>query len=129
MLTPDIAPRIHEYIAGIVRTISGTPVIVGGTDDHVHVLACLDKTSALSDILRIIKSNSSKWMHETYPEMKDFAWQEGYGAFTVSVTGIDQIRRYIEKQLAHHRTVTFQEEFLEFLARHNIPYDDRYIWK
>jgi len=128
-LTPDIAARIHEYIAGIIRAISGVPIIVGGPADHTHILTRLDKASAISGALRTIKANSSKWIHETFPTMKDFSWQDGYGAFSVSIAELGTIQRYIENQAVHHRTVTFQEEFLEFLKRHNVEYDERYIWK
>jgi len=129
VLSPDIAPRIYEYIAGVIRVIGGVPIIVGGAVDHMHVLARLDKAYTVSNAVRRMKAGSSKWIHETFPDMKDFAWQEGYGAFSISVTGIDRTKRYIENQVVHHQTVTFQEELLEFLKRHNIPYDEAYIWK
>jgi REP element-mobilizing transposase RayT len=129
LLTPEIAPRVCEYIAGIVRRINGVPIIDGGTADHTHILCGLHQTLAISEALRHIKAGSSQWIHETFPAMADFAWQEGYGAFSVGVTGIERTKRYIENQDVHHQTATFQEEFLEFLARHDIPYDERYIWK
>ena len=129
VLVPEIAHRTHEYISGIIRTIGGVPIIVGGTADHVHVLARLDKVLAISDALRNIKAGSSKWIHETFPGMRDFAWQEGYGAFSVSISALNRTKRYIESQEAHHRTVTFEEEFMKFLTLHDIPYNERYLWK
>jgi REP element-mobilizing transposase RayT len=84
---------------------------------------------AVSDVLREVKSNSSKWVHETFPEMRSFGWQEGYGAFTVSYSNIDQVRLYIERQEEHHQQVSFQDEFIRFLERHGIEYNPEYIWK
>lgn len=128
LLQPDIAPRIHEYIGGIIHGLGGNSIIVGGVADHIHALSSIVKTVAVASALRDIKADSSKWIHQTFPEMRDFAWQEGYGAFSISVSGLDAVKRYIENQAEHHRTVTFQEEFVAFLERHQIPYDPRYIW-
>ena len=84
--------------------------------------------SYVAEALRLIKTNSSKWIHETDPDRDGFAWQTGYGAFTVSPSGVEQVRAYIANQEAHHRRRTFQEEFLQFLERHHIEYDPRYVW-
>ncbi|HEY3376090.1 MAG TPA: IS200/IS605 family transposase [Armatimonadota bacterium] len=127
-LAPDIAPRVHEYLGGMLRELGGVSLVVGGAPDHVHLLASIDKTIAVADALRAIKAGSSKWIHHTFPTLDHFAWQEGYGAFSVSVTGVDRVKAYIAGQPEHHRAVTFQEEFLEFLHRHHIAYDVRYIW-
>jgi putative transposase len=128
-LTPDLAPRLHEYLGGIVHELGGISIIVGGTADHVHLLGSIAKTVAVADALRDIKAGSSKWVHTTFPSLRDFAWQEGYGAFTVSVTGINRVKGYILNQAEHHRAVSFKEEFIGFLERHGIAYDERYIWK
>jgi len=128
LITPDIAPRIYEYIGGIIRAKLGVSMLIGGMPDHTHILTSLDKTIAVADALRDIKSNSTSWIRETFPAFAKFSWQEGYGAFTVSPGELDQVKAYIAGQEAHHRTVTFQEEFLEFLHRYQIPYDERYIW-
>jgi len=129
LLTPEVVPRIYDYIGGIIREIHGIPIILGGYTEHTHVLCALASTMAISDALRTIKAGSSKWIHQTNPSMKNFAWQEGYGAFSISVTGLDRVKAYILDQNEHHQRQTFQEEFLEFLHRHNIPYDERYIWE
>jgi len=129
LLTSEVTPRIYDYIGGIIREINGIPIILGGHTEHTHILCSLANTIAISESLRIIKAGSSKWIHQTIPSMKDFAWQEGYGAFSISVTGLDRVKGYILNQHEHHQTQTFQEEFLEFLHRHNIPYDPRYIWE
>ncbi|HOF89418.1 MAG TPA: transposase [Armatimonadota bacterium] len=123
-ILPDFAPRLHEYLGGIIKAQDGIPVLIGGVVDHVHILAALSKNLSTADALRAIKANSSKWMHETFPH-QPFAWQERYGAFSISVTGLASVKRYIANQEHHHRTVTFQEEFLH---RHQIRYDPRSIW-
>jgi REP element-mobilizing transposase RayT len=129
IITDDVAPRIHEYLGGIIREMGGIPIVAGGQPDHVHVLGSIVQTMAVADALRDLKAGSSKWIHRTFPGLRLFDWQDGYGAFSVSVTGLERVKQYILNQEEHHRTVTFQEEFLEFLKRHQIPYDERYIWK
>ena len=120
--------RIWSYLGGIARENKMTAIQIGGTEDHVHLLLGAPPTVALSKALQLLKGGSSKWIHETFPGLRDFAWQDGYGAFTVSKSNVDKVIRYIENQHEHHRTRTFQEEFLEFLKRHGIEYDERYLW-
>ena len=101
--------------------------MIGGMDDHVHLLVGLRATHRLADVLKDLKSSSSKWVHE---ELKKplFSWQEGYGAFTVSASQIEVVKNYIANQEEHHRKKTFQEEYLEFLKQSDVEYDERYIW-
>jgi putative transposase len=127
-LVPSVLPRLCEYLGGAVRGEGGTALIVNGMPDHVHILARLRQDVALSDVLRAIKANSSGWVHDTFPELRTFAWQAGYGAFTVSASQAQRVRRYIERQQEHHRRRTFQEEFVAFLKAHEIDYDERYLW-
>jgi putative transposase len=127
-ITPDFRQRLHDYMGGILDGERGRLLAAGGTPDHVHLLVTLPATPAIADYLRIIKTNSSGWVHKTFPDRCAFAWQSGYGAFSVSHSNDPGVRRYIASQEEHHRRVTFQEEFLEFLKRHEIPYDERYIW-
>ena len=96
--------------------------------DHVHLLVSLDRQVSIADALRIIKANSSRWVPETFPTLSGFAWQAGYGAFAVSYSHIDRVKAYLSRQAQHHRRMTFQEEFLAFLQRHGISYDERYLW-
>jgi len=128
-LDAGIAPRVHAYVGGIVRNLGGIPIEIGGTDDHVHIMARLRPDKAVSDVLRIIKANSSGWVHATFPDKGEFAWQEGYGAFTVSESQSAKLRRYIASQLEHHRRLSFKEEFIQLLKAHGVEYDERYIWK
>lgn len=129
LLTPDIAPRVYEYISGVIRSQGGIPIIVNGVEDQVHVLAALNKNVAVIASIGDFKRNTTKWIHDTFPDLRHFAWQSGYGAFTVSVTGLDRVRNYISNQKEHHSKVTFQDELIEFLQIHNIEYDEKYIWK
>jgi REP element-mobilizing transposase RayT len=103
-------------------------VAVGGMDDHVHILLSLPATITLAKAVQLIKGGSSLWIHETFPNQRDFAWQEGYGAFTVSVSQLDKTIAYINNQETHHRKITFQEEYLDFLKKHGVEYDERYLW-
>ena len=124
----DVGPRLHSYIAGIIRGERGVPIIVGGTADHVHILFAMRTEPSLSAMVNKIKSNSSKWVHETFPDKTEFAWQTGYGVFSVSVSNVDEVKAYIAAQADHHRKRTFQEEYLAFLKKHGVEYDERYLW-
>ncbi|HEY5311474.1 MAG TPA: IS200/IS605 family transposase [Pirellulales bacterium] len=120
--------RLFDYIGGIVRQQGGVLLAAGGMPDHIHLLAKISKSVAIADGMRDIKANSSKWVHDEIPGQASFAWQSGYGAFTVSYSGLDSARRYLAGQKEHHRVRTFQEEFLELLRRHEIEFDERYLW-
>lgn len=101
---------------------------IGGVEDHIHILLSLPSTMAISKAVQLIKGGSSKWVHENFPEQRLFSWQDEYGAFSVSVSQLENIVDYIRSQKAHHQTMTFQEEFLALLKKHKIEYDERYLW-
>jgi putative transposase len=124
----DVRGPLHAYVGGIVRELNGIAIVVGGTDDHLHALIKLPPTLAISDAMRLVKTNSSRWMHEEKRRTK-FGWQSGYAAFTVSESGAHAVRAYIEKQEEHHRRRTFAEEYIEFLEKNHIPYDPRYVFE
>lgn len=128
-ITPSLEPDLHAYLGGIVREIGGRPLAVGGVADHVHLLVQLPPRIAPADAARVVKTNSSKWVHEERLE-PGFRWQDGYAAFSVSESGRDRLTRYItfRGQAEHHRKQTFQEELIELLERHGIKYDPRYLW-
>ena len=127
-LGPDLRPSVFAYVGGIVRELGGTALAVNGPEDHLHALIVLPANVSLADAMRVVKTNSSRWIHEKWPQRKAFAWQTGYGAFSVSRSNVDDVVRYIENQEEHHRTVSFQDEFLAFLKRHGVSYDPRYVW-
>jgi len=118
--------RLHEYLGGIVRGLDGYPQQIGGVDDHVHLLVGLTSSHTLKDFLRDLKRTSSQWVHDEL-RRPDFAWQEGYSAFTVSATARDDVARYIANQVEHHRSLSFRDELIQLLQRAGIEYDPRYL--
>jgi REP element-mobilizing transposase RayT len=128
LITPALRERLWPFMGGIARQNHMKAIEIGGVADHVHMLISLPATLAPAKALQLIKGGSSKWVHDTFPEHRLFAWQKKYGAFGVSVSRLDVIVRYIRNQAAHHRTRSFQEEFLALLKKHRIEYDERYLW-
>jgi REP element-mobilizing transposase RayT len=129
LIAPELRDRLWPFLGGIARQNKMKAIEIGGVENHVHVLLSLPSTMAISKTLQLMKGGSSKWIHETFPEHRLFAWQEEYGAFSVSVSQLDKTIEYIKGQEAHHRKMTFQEEFLALLKKHRIEYDERYLWK
>src|SRR6266566_9394201 len=127
-ITPDLQPRLYEYIGGILRGANSVLLAAGGMPDHVHLLVGLNKELAIAETLRTVKAGSSRWVHDTFAEQRSFAWQTGYGAFSVSYSHLGRVKAYIAGQAEHHRKQTFQEEFVLFLRRHGVEYDERYLW-
>ncbi len=131
--TPEIQSewqgRLHEYLGGILRAQGSCLLSAGGTPDHIHLLVSLSKQQSVSECLRILKSNSSGWIHETFSNAKNFSWQAGYAAFSVSYSDLNEVKHYIQTQEEHHRKRTFKEELIAFLKANNIDYDERYLWE
>jgi len=127
LITRDYEIRLYDYIGGTLRDTGGVSLELNGTEDHIHLLAKLRPTRAVSDVLRDLKANASGWMHDVFPELSDFSWQRGYGAFTVSQSNVEDVRRYIARQKAHHRRVSFRDEFIQFLQANGIEYYERFI--
>ena len=124
----EIEERVWSFLGGIARENGMKPIRIGGMPDHIHMAVGGPPTLAVSKALQHIKGGSSKWMKETFPRTGKFAWQDGYGAFAVSKSGLPALTVYIEKQREHHRKTTFKEEFLALLALHEIEYEERYLW-
>jgi putative transposase len=120
--------RLNEYIGGIIRAQGGIALAINGTEDHVHILAKLRQDKALSYMIRDFKANATGWMHGLFPELKDFAWQNGYGAFSVSSSHLDSVRRYIANQQLHHQKRSYKDEFVELLQENNIEFEEKYLW-
>ena len=127
-LSPELASRLFPYMGGIVRERKGVPLIINGPADHVHLLVSLPATESIAELLRVVKTNSSRWVHEQFPAQRRFGWQAGYAAFTVSGSRAADVTEYIATQQEHHRRVSFQEEFLTFLRRHGLSSDGRDLW-
>jgi putative transposase len=127
LITIDHQPRLYEYVGGVICGVGGIALGVNGTDDHLHVVAKLRPDRALSDVLRELKANASGWMHDVFPRLKDFSWQRGYAAFTVSQSNLKQVQAYIARQKEHHAKVSFRDEFINFLKANRIAFDERYL--
>ena len=126
VILAPVADRLWRYLAGTCTACGCQAHRVGGTADHVHVACSLARTIAVSDLLEEIKKSSSKWMKtQGVPE---FAWQNGYGAFSIGQSQLDGVVAYVGRQEEHHRRRTFQEEYREFLRKYKVPYDERYVW-
>ena len=128
IISADLRFRLCPYMGGIARENDMKAMAIGGTDDHMHLLVSLPSTLAVAKGVQLIKGGSSKWIHDTFPDLCNFTWQEGYGAFSISVSGVADTTAYINNQHQHHRTRTFQQELIAFLRRHSIQYHERYIW-
>lgn len=128
-ITPAVAERLYPYIGGIIRAERGVLYEIGGIEDHVHLYLRWRADAAISDLMRIVKARSSKWVHETFEELGEFAWQEGYGAFTVSKSMEPAVKRYLAGQQEHHRTEDFTSELKRLLEAHGAEYDARYAFE
>ncbi len=124
----EIAERLQPYIGGIIRAEKGVLIAIGGAEDHLHIYLSWKPEGSLSDLMRIVKSRSSKWMHETYPDLSEFAWQEGYSAFSVSKSQEPAVRRYIAQQAQHHAKQDFKEELLLLFRAHGVEFDEKYVF-
>jgi len=126
MILDEWRPDMHSYIGGILRNRKCDFIAAGGVEDHMHLLFRMPATATLSDLIRDIKSNSSGWQHKAGHHA--FAWQNGYGAFSVGPTQLPDLIEYIGRQREHHAKVSFRDEYLGFLHKYNVEYDERYLW-
>lgn len=124
----DIENRVWAYVGGVARKHKLTAVQVGGIEDHIHALVAAPTTICPADIAKFIKGDSSFWIHREFNQLHNFAWQDGYGAFTVSKSHVPKVIEYIKNQREHHTNQTFEEEFVELLKLHEIDYDERYVF-
>ncbi len=127
-ISREIQPQLQKFIAGILRSNQSRLLAAGGMPDHLHLLVSLARQMSVSVVVREIKANSSRWIHESCPKLSRFAWQNGYSAFSVSFSQLEPVKQYIENQEQHHRKRTFREELLFLLKRHRVEYDQRYLW-
>jgi REP-associated tyrosine transposase len=127
-ITEDHRKELYPYMGGIVRELGGRLLAIGGMKDHVHLLVRIPHSMSVSDLVRVLKTNSSRWIHESWRSSAAFSWQEGYGAFSVSGSNMQQTTDYILQQEKHHGKKSFREEFLEFLKENDIQYDEKFLW-
>jgi putative transposase len=128
LIVPEIQDRLWPYMAGIAKKNNMTALAVGGMPDHIHILLSLPATLSVSKAIQSIKGNSSKWINDTFKTSNPFSWQKGYGAFSVSISILQDTVRYIQNQAVHHRRKSFEEEYLDFLKKNEVVYDERYLW-
>jgi REP element-mobilizing transposase RayT len=127
MIAKDWRDHLHSYLGGIAKGLEVVPLAIGGIEDHVHLLVGLKSSHRLDYLLRDLKADSSEWIHKKIGK-RMFAWQKGYGAFSVSPSNIDGVKKYVFSQEEHHRRKTFQEEYIELLKASGVDYDERYVW-
>jgi REP-associated tyrosine transposase len=126
-LTPSIRERLWPYLGGIARENGMKALEIGGVGDHAHLLLAVPANMAVSKAIQLIKGGSSHWLKSEFPNLAGFAWQDGYGAFTVSQSRLDAVRRYMRQQPEHHRTRTFAEEYRAFLKQHGIEFNEKFL--
>jgi len=126
-IVPEVRPRLHAYIVGILDNLKSPSLQTGGVEDHVHILCALGRTISQADLVEEVKKSSSKWM-KAEGGVPGFSWQAGYGAFSIGESQADTVIRYIQNQEEHHRKGTYQEEYRRFLERYRVAYDERYVW-
>jgi putative transposase len=129
LINAELESRLWPYMGGIARQHKMRALAIGGTADHVHTLLSMPATMDVAKAVQLIKGGASKWVHDTFARYRKFAWQDGYGAFSVSASQADKTTAYINGQKEHHRKRTFEEEFIEFLDKHGVEYDRRYVFR
>jgi REP element-mobilizing transposase RayT len=128
LIHPPYEEQLHSYLGGICKGLECHPIKIGGYTDHIHILCMLSKNIALMKFIQEVKSGSSKWMKTNDAILKNFYWQDGYGAFSVNPAEVDKVINYIANQHEHHGKKTFQEEYRSLLIKYNVEYDERYVW-
>ncbi len=127
-LSSPLRERLYPYLCGIARENKFKVLSIGGVDNHIHILLSLNSTTSIAKAIQFLKGGSSKWIHETFPELKLFSWQEGYGAFSIGISNMEETIKYIENQENHHKKIGFQDEYLNFLRKNNVEFDVKYLW-
>ncbi len=128
-ITQEVAGRLYPYIGGIVRAEKGVLYDIGGVEDHVHLYLRWRPDESVSDLMRTVKARSSKWVHDEFPGLREFAWQEGYSVFSVSKSQEGAVRAYIAGQAEHHKKEDFKSELLRILRAHGIEFDEKYVFE
>jgi REP element-mobilizing transposase RayT len=128
LISAQVEPALHAYMAGILRAMQCPALVIGGMPDHVHTLFLLARTTSLSEVVEDLEKDSSKWIKTQGASFQGFHWQAGYGAFSISQSNVEEVRQYIENQKEHHRTRSFQDEFRLFLKKYGVSFDERYVW-
>jgi len=128
LIKAEVQAALYAYMAGTMKNLDSPCLAIGGTTNHVHLLTALSKKTALSEVIGELKKSSSKWIKTKGPAYAHFAWQEGYGAFSIGLSQVEVLKRYIARQEEHHKTRSFEEELIATLKKYDVAYDERYIW-
>ena len=128
IITARLAPRLYKYMGGIISNLNGIPVEINGMADHIHILTYVSPSISISDFVRIVKANSSRWVNELPDYKHTFRWASKYGSFSVSETHLEVVRRYIQNQQQHHAKETWESECKHLLGKHGIEYEEKYLW-
>jgi REP-associated tyrosine transposase len=128
LLRPEIETELYPYVASIFKAVKSPALMINGTSDHLHTLFSLSRVVTIANVVEEVKTESSKWIKTKGREFRNFHWQSGYGAFSVSQSQVPTAKRYIKRQKEHHRRVSFQDEYRKFLALYEVEYDERYVW-
>jgi putative transposase len=128
VLSDTIRPELYSYLFTVCEDIKAKAILINGTENHVHILASLPRDMSPSAVVQKLKTATSVWIKNRFPELKEFYWQGGYGYFLVSKSGTELVRKYIAAQEEHHKKMTFEDEFRAILKKHGIEYDERYMW-
>jgi putative transposase len=129
LISPELEARLYPFLGGILRDLGCTPIAINGTADHVHLLTRYPSKLSHSTMLQNVKSRSSGWIHDAFPDLRSFAWQDDYGGFTVSTSQVPRVKGYILRQKEHHKTQDFKSEFLELLRRNRVEFDENEVFK
>jgi len=127
-LVDDVRADLHSYMGGILNGLGCSPIEINTEPDHAHLLFVMTRTETISNVVGQLKKGSNDWLRNRDRQFRDFYWQGGYGVFSVSQSGVDEVRQYIRNQREHHKQVSFQDEFRNFLKRYEIEFDERYVW-
>ena len=128
-ITTAIETELHPYMATIFRELKSPALAIGGTTDHVHILFSLARVVTIADIVEEVKTSTSKWIKTKGRDFRNFHWQRGYGAFSIGQSNVVPLKRYIRNQKEHHRHITFQDEYRQFLKAYGIDYDEQFVWE
>lgn len=127
-IAPTVADRLYGYLGGVAKHEGNRLLVAGGMPDHVHLLVSLGREQTIAGTVGRLKSSSSRWVHDSFPALRDFAWQSGYGVFSVSVSQLDTVTNYIQTQAERHAKRSYQAEFRGLLRKHRVEFDERYVW-
>ena len=128
LITPAVEPELHAYLGGICRNRESPALVIGGTENHVHLLISLSKNIALSDLMMTLKKDSSKWIKTKGTAFRQFHWQDGYGAFSIGESQVGAVTDYIRGQKERHKSMSFEDELVALAERYGVAFDSRYLW-